>query len=173
MYNNTLYDGTIIQFDNFLSDKNQQLIEDRMFKNSWGFFHAGNPLEESNKFWSFDVEKEQYFNDTLFHLIKEKTQSDFIIKRIYFAGHTACSSSNLHHDSKDPRSKTFLIYCNKTWNPEFGGNTSFIINDDHISIYPKPLSALYFDGTIPHTVQPMSRIFNGLRVSLVYKLWKK
>jgi hypothetical protein len=88
-------------------------------------------------------------------------------------GHTAGGHGNIHKDSEFRNGRTFIIYCNKTWNPEFGGNTMFVIGEDVLSTYPYPFSAVYFQNNQNHFAGPLSRNFNGLRVTLAFKLFLK
>ena len=102
--------------------------------------------------------------------IKELTGDNLIIERIYMNGHTACSHGNLHKDTDLDHGRTFIIYCNSEWNIEWGGGTYFAENDTVVN--NKPYSAVYFQNNQEHFAMPLSKDFNGLRVTLAFKLLK-
>jgi Rps23 Pro-64 3,4-dihydroxylase Tpa1-like proline 4-hydroxylase len=160
----------IIQYKDFTIPKDIRTIEEQIHKPLWRFGHSSSLDPDANKFWSQSVESIPFFSEYLFEKIKNRTGQDFDIERIYMNGHTNGSHGNVHTDSSDPRSKTFLIYCNDTWLPDLGGGTTFICDDDNVTAYPYPYSAIYFSGNIPHFATPLSPHFKGLRVTLAYKL---
>jgi len=160
-------------YHNFLTPQEQTIINDIIMRPIWKFGH--NSITEGNLFWKIDaLESDEFFSVKLLNKIKEKTGDDFqLVERIYMNGHTAGSHGNTHTDSRDGRGRTFLIYCNQTWNPEFGGSTVFLDGDKVLSTYPYPYSAVYFRNNIEHFASPLSRNFNGLRVTLAFKLFLK
>lgn len=161
-------------YKNFLSLADQNVIEHTIFQPRWAFGHSSNGSTNGNCFWKIDgLEKEDFFSVYLLNKIKDLTGDDFNIERIYMNGHTAAGHGNIHTDSEFDNGRTFLIYCNKIWNPEFGGNTTFIYNDEITSFYPYPFSAIYFKNNVSHFAGPISRNFNGLRVTLAFKLFIK
>ena len=71
---------------------------------------------------------------------------------------------------------TFLYYPNHEWNPNWQGHLIFFDKDgDEVSkiVEYKSNRAVLFPGTIKHYADAPSRFFNGLRISLAYKLWKE
>lgn len=160
-------------FENFLSAEEKEIIHNKLSQPLWSFGHSsqGDPLQ--TVFWKIsNLEKEEFFSTHLMQKIQELTEDKLTIERVYMNGHTACSNGNIHTDSGDSNGRTFLIYCNKEWNPEFGGGTCFLHNNEAISFYPAPYSAIYFQNNIEHFAMPLSRFFNGLRVTLAFKLYK-
>ena len=162
----------IIQYKDFTIPREIKTIQEQIDKPLWIFGWSSAGLDaNSNKFWiQQGLESIPFFSEHLFEKIKNRTGHDFDIERIYMNGHTNGSHGNAHRDSEDPRSKTFLIYCNDTWLPDFGGGTTFLCDDDNVTAYPYPYSAVYFSGNIPHFAAPLSPNFKGLRVTLAYKL---
>jgi hypothetical protein len=160
----------IIRYKFFLDSREYRIISDEISKPNWTFGHASLG-QQGRSFWGkFDLEKNPFFSVSLFNKIKWTTSHDFDIERIYMNGHTGGSHGNTHSDSIDPNGRTFLIYCHEEWNPEHGGGTTFLCDDDNITTYPHPLSAVYFPGIIPHFAAPISNDFRGLRVTLAFKL---
>jgi hypothetical protein len=160
----------VIRYKDFLDPREYGIILNEINKPNWEFGNLS--LEQTaQRFWGkFELENNPFFSVSLFNKIKWTTYSDFDIERIYMNGHTGGSHGNVHQDSFDTNSRTFLIYCNETWSPEHGGGTTFICDDDNITTYPHPLSAVYFPGIIPHFAAPISNNFKGLRVTLAFKL---
>jgi len=85
-------------------------------------------------------------------------------------GHTSGGHGNMHKDSEFEQGRTFLIYCNSEWNIEWGGGTYFAENNTIVN--NKPYSAVYFQNNQEHFAMPISKDFNGLRVTLAFKLLK-
>jgi hypothetical protein len=160
-------------YHNFLTPKEQGIINKVIMQPLWRFGHVSNP-GSNNPFWQIHgLETDEFFSVKLLNKIKEKTGDDFDVERIYMNGHTAGGHGNIHKDSDDDRGRTFIIYCNETWNPEFGGSTVFLDKGKVLSTYPYPYSAVYFQNNKEHFAGPLSRNFNGLRVTLAFKLYLK
>lgn len=162
----------IIQYKNFLTPKDNHNLIIQILKPNWEFTNSSIPTNPNAKrFWSVNnLEKDPFYSEYLFNKIKLVTGHDFHIERVYMNGHTSGSQGNPHVDSLDKRARTFLIYCNDTWTPDFGGGTTFLCDDDNVTTYPYPYSAVYFPGVIPHFAAPISSSFTGLRVTLAFKL---
>tara|TARA_B100001113_G_scaffold196016_1_gene160768 strand:+ start:345 stop:953 length:609 start_codon:yes stop_codon:yes gene_type:complete len=60
-------------------------------------------------------------------------------------------SPSIHCDGEALDAISFLVYCNKEWKPEWGGETIFM-NGDRITdtIIPKPGRIVVFPGLVPH-----------------------
>ena len=158
-------------FKNFLSDEDKQYLQHKIAQPIWKWGHSSNG--DTNKFWKVEkLEFDEFFNPHLINKIKELTGDDVAIERIYFNGHTAGGHGNIHRDSPFDEGRTFLIYCNAEWNPEWGGGTAFVNEGEVTSYYPEPYSAIYFQNNQPHFAQPLSKHFEGLRVTCAFKLLK-
>ena len=109
---------------------------------------------------------------------------NYCVSRIYANGQTAGQCGSAHPDDGD---LTFLYYPNPEWNYEWQGHLIFMENESNklpegnnfvnpnmetsrIVSY-KPNRAVLFPGSIWHYADAPSRFFNGLRISLAYKLW--
>lgn len=160
----------VICYRDFLDHREYRIILNEINKPNWEFGTVSANQNE-RRFWGqFELENNPFFSVSIFNKIKWTTNSDFNIERIYMNGHTGGSHGNIHQDSCDPNGRTFLIYCHENWSPEHGGGTTFMCDDDIITTYPHPLSAVYFPATIPHFAAPTSTDFRGLRVTLAFKL---
>ena len=178
-------------YDEFFSKELHQEINELMMRSKWSFT-GGNDLAP---FWHMeDLETEVYFNSFLFNLIQSKLGRKFKILRAYANGQTAGQNGTAHPDSKHNQSRkdfTFLYYPNLTWNYSWGGHLVFLdevkgsftdIKNQYVSndITPfikvnnvvtlVPNRAILFPSHIWHHSLGPNRTFNGLRLSLAYKL---
>jgi len=119
-----------------------------------------------------DLENDEFFSEYLLNKIKEITKENFTIERIYFNGHNACSQGYPHKDSEQENGRTFLIYCNRSWDLALGGSTNIIVDNEVQSFFPYPKSAIYFKNNYFHLASPISKDFKGVRVTLAFKLYK-
>ena len=169
-------------YDNFFSENIRNEIYDFLIKEPIWSFNTGGT--ETDRIWHADnLEKNTYFNDYIFNIICEKLNRNFLVKRIYANGQTATMCGVPHPDDGD---LTFLYYPNPFWHPEDQGHLVFLSSDtdaeevievgvqtkdevDRIVNY-KPNRAVLFPGSIMHYSDAPHRKFNGLRISLAYKL---
>ena len=170
-------------YDNFFSeDVRNEIYTFLLNKPIWSFSGG----KETDRIWHVEnLEKNTYFSDYIFNIICEKLNTKFLIKRIYANGQTATMCGVPHPDDGD---LTFLYYPNPFWHPEDQGHLVFLSSDtdaeevievgvqtkdevDRIVNY-KPNRAVLFPGSIVHYSDAPHRKFNGLRISLAYKLWR-
>jgi hypothetical protein len=162
-------------YKNFLNEQDQLEIEKKITSPSWLFGASSKKVSKNQHFfWQIlNLEKDEFYSTHLLNQIKEVTGDDFDVERIYMNGHTACSQGNIHIDSEFEHGRTFLIYCNKSWDTENGGGTTFINEGQVTTYFPYPYSAIYFQNNIHHFASPLGRSFEGLRVTLAFKLFLK
>ena len=92
---------------------------------------------------------------------------------VYANGHTFGTQGGIHKDSDVEGNYTFLYYANPRWCNTWGGSTVWIDeNGNHKSIYPKPNTGVFFPGTLFHYADATNKTFNGLRVTVAWKLRK-
>lgn len=162
----------LIRYENVLSQKDFEHIQDIILSPRWAWGHTSNPSDQTS-FWEiYDLENDPFFSEHLFNQIKEKTGDNLQIERIYMNGQTSELHGTLHQDTKQENGRTFLIYCTPNWNPQHGGGTMFVADGETATVAYKPNSAIYFQGNIYHCAAPISKAFNGLRVTLAFKLFK-
>jgi len=160
-------------FRNFITPGDQRVIDEKIKLPYWTYFHKSNAGSNETPFWSMnDLEYDDFFGVYLLNKVKQTIGEDHVVERIYMNGHTSGSSGYLHKDAEVSNSRTFLVYCNSTWDSNFGGSTYFVNGDEREFVYPEPYSAVCFQGNIPHGAQPLSNDFKGLRVTLAFKLFK-
>ena len=132
------------------------------------------------RFWHMEkLDQETFFQDTLFKIICEKflksDPSNYQLITCYANGQTANQNGTAHSDVKEPDANafTFLYYPNPEWDIKMQGHLIFLDEQDEGDkiIFYKPNRAVLFDGKQKHYADAPSRFFNGLRISLAYKLW--
>ena len=152
----------------------------------WGI-SGGNP-SKPEIFWHLDgLGEQEYFTNFLYEKICKRLDRKFSkIDRVYANGQTAGQCGTPHCDDGD---FTFLYYANLEWDVNWQGHLIFMENEkdkqkegnafvntnmetSRIVSY-KPNRAVLFPGSIWHYADAPSRFFNGLRISLAYKLWKE
>ena len=92
--------------------------------------------------------------------------------RSYANKHTYGTEGYRHVDTTRPSDHTCVIYLNKKWEAQWGGETTFyntskteIIN----AVLPKYGRAITFPGTVPHCARALSRICPEVRTTLMFK----
>lgn len=163
-------------FENVLCPDNIDKIQKYLLtpKSQWCLNNMS--TEKSVPFWSMDLNSNKYFTQDLYSTIisiLDKKQKDVILERVYANGQTFGQDGDFHPDSGFDYAYTFLYYCNPTWHPSWAGNTMFYCNKTRQmkQVMPSPNTAVFFPGKILHCGQSPSRKFNGLRVTLAYKLY--
>lgn len=96
--------------------------------------------------------------------------SDSTLTHCYVNGHTFGTEGYPHIDSYRPDDKTVIVYINKTWRRDWGGET--IIYDGNNILHaelPKGNKLLIFPGNLFHKASSVSRICPELRITLMFK----
>tara|TARA_B100002019_G_C21214408_1_gene571186 strand:+ start:110 stop:643 length:534 start_codon:yes stop_codon:yes gene_type:complete len=154
--------------DNFFPEGIHYEIWNRLIEPGWSL-NGGIP---DNPFWHYDrLQEQEYFRDFLYEKICERLGKKFSgIKRIYANGQTSGQCGNPHYDDGD---LTFLYYPNLEWDIKWQGHLIFLENMEPSQVISyKPNRAVIFPGDMWHYADAPSRVYNGLRISLAYKLWK-
>lgn len=97
--------------------------------------------------------------------------------RAYINAYTFGTDAYFHkdddkmHEGKTIVSKTIIVYLNDEWNPDWGGETTILGDDQEIeySVFPKKNRVLFFDAQLLHSARPLSRSCPVLRAVLVFK----
>lgn len=175
---------TIVHLIDFLPEEDYNEIIDIVKKITTSHnYHLSWKLTGSTtlgkpSFWNCILSNEKFFADYLLGKIVKKiydTTGETIVEcsRIYLNGATFGQQGYIHPDAFDSDARTLLIYCNPEWQTNWAGGTVFECKDSHKIFLPKSNSGIYFDGTIMHHSQPVSKHYDGLRVTLAYKLFVK
>jgi hypothetical protein len=172
----------IQRLDNLLTDDLLKSIEDEIASSSWKYGWRSNPsLGYSH--WNIDYAKASSLNgldvsldlpssirDAWDYISETKFPNNRLI-RCYANSHTFGVEGYPHTDSSRSGEKTIVLYLNKTWKREWGGETIIYDGDTivHASL-PAYNSALVFDGNRPHVSRGLTRICPELRISLMFKM---
>ncbi|WP_168641711.1 2OG-Fe(II) oxygenase [Dickeya sp. CFBP 2040] len=107
----------------------------------------------------------------LWKLIQDRWLPEHKLVRCYVNAHTYGIEGYPHTDSRSPGHFTTLIYLNKTWRPEWAGETVFFNHTGDIiqSVIPRYGRLVIFDGRTPHAARSLSRRCGELRQTLVLK----
>ena len=166
------YDEESIKvYDNFFDEVTREEIFNYLQRPFWSLTGGS----EGNRFWHMDnLEEEEYFSNHLFEEIKEELDKvkNYNILRVYANGQTSGQYGTPHVDDGE---YTLLYYPNPDWNFEWQGNLNFLDLDHDIGkiISYKPNRLVCFPADMVHYADPPSMKFNGLRISLAYKLVRK
>jgi hypothetical protein len=159
--------GSIKVYDDFFQESIRDKIFHYLMRPKWSL----NGGRDDNRFWHMNnLENEDYFSVYLYDKIcKNLNLTDHKIVRIYANGQTAGQSGVPHPDDGD---YTLLYYPNPEWELEWQGHLTFLDlnwNPDKVVAY-KPNRMVCFPAKTIHYANAPSRYFNGLRISLAYKL---
>ena len=169
--------GEIKVCKNFFDRQDYQTVLDKVADFKWQFGHTSYPQEHPrnkycHSFWKKELHDDKFFSYHLLNIIQEKTNQSYICEHVYANGQTYGLDGTLHQDCYDD-GKTFLLYANAVWSADWGGSTQFYLDEgESYNIFPEPNKAVIFPGVIYHSSTPTSRLFNGLRVTIAWKLKK-
>jgi hypothetical protein len=159
--------------DNFFSEEDLNIINKNLSTPNWGFKGGGSYKEFSSNFWHMDdLEKNSFFNDYLFNKICNKFKKKFKLLRCYANGQTSGQSGIPHFDDGN---FTFLLFLTKDWKHYWGGNLYF---NEYMEEDPTELKTIVykynrgvlFPANIMHYAGPPTKYYNGLRISLAWKM---
>lgn len=161
----TVYHNVLTPID-FIRESRYLQIAD------WKF--QGYSTKESDiKFWYHDLNNNPFYTNKLLYYIKDKIGFDVKLETVYANGQTHGLCGDLHIDSDNDESYTFIIYMNEYWNVKWGGQTVLYKNNNEIaSIIPEPNKAILFKGNILHVGLEPTRHFTGLRTTVAFKILK-
>lgn len=160
----------IERYNDPFGDENHQKIVEDVLSPKWAFGHRSNPHKKNYPFWVLELKDNPFYTEYLLNIIQEKTQQEYELYDVYANGHTFGTMGDFHIDWLDSGGSTFLYYANDNWKPEWCGKTIFNVNGD-IQYQPLiPRTAILFPGNIPHMSEGVSRAFDGLRVTIAWKL---
>lgn len=178
----------IFVFDNILDYTDQcdlySIALDRAFVNK--NLDRNNHMDRKYNKWRCDLSQKEVEESCLFKALQIAMDKVFKDKSVkitpissYINYSTFADVDLPHVDSIDLsetlsiKTYTFLLYGNNKWDVDWSGETKFYTSDlseiAYSSIF-KPGRAILFDGTIPHSAVPPSRLSNEPRYTFVIKL---
>lgn len=118
----------------------------------------------------FEGDRGNFFNTEL-------NTSEYEIYRAYINLGLVSDFQEIHVDNYQKNiGKTLLIYCNRVWEDNWGGETYFYSDDtksiEHVSKF-EPGKAVLFDSSIPHMANIQHNFCNNYRFTLAIKFVKR
>lgn len=107
--------------------------------------------------------------------VRDKIFSGHTLVRCYANGMAYGMDGTIHTDANGPGNYTAVYYPHERWSPNWGGETIFYNLQENGIVgcyYPKPNSAVVFDGRIPHRANGVTRSYAGMRITLMFKTEK-
>lgn len=140
----------------------------------WRFGH-GSVAGGSARFWRMELREDEAFLGIWEHVrarCEALAGGPLRMVQLYANGHTYGMGGDRHRDEVQEGAFTLLYYPNPEWREEWDGQTLFYDEASEItrSVIPRPNRAIFFDSRLWHRGTAPSRIYNGLRVSVAYKL---
>jgi hypothetical protein len=158
--------------NNFLPPKIQLAILEILRKPGWNLGHLpaieGDSTPPSKLWHMNNLERFTLFSEVIFKVICKRFQTRFKIKRIYANAQIACQKGDIHTDDGD---LTFLYYPLQEWRPEWGGSLMFYKGAEVAEcVSYVPNRAVMFPAKIIHGAEAPSKDYDGMRVSVAWKL---
>lgn len=158
------------KYENILSEPLLEFCNKILNTPNWSYGHTSTP-QSTTPFWNMDLTENKFFTDYMFNRIKEISQENYILHRVYANGQTQGQNGDIHIDDYRQNHKTFLFYPLE-WNENFGGETEFF-NDklELISSYlPKKNTGILFSGEVLHRGNAPIISDARLRITVAFKL---
>jgi hypothetical protein len=170
--------------DNFLPQEIIDKIYNTLDAGGWKYGWRSNPgmgySHWNQKFADHELMEngldisDRLLNETLqsaWQYIQENHFPNSILLRCYANAHTYGVEGYPHSDSNRIQDETIVVYLNKTWRKEWGGETSvFLKNDIEKSVLPLYNRAMIFPGAAQHVSRNVTRICPELRITVMFKI---
>ena len=156
----------VTQFTDILSDEEFDKLEELLYRPKWGYTHKSTADDKWRR-WRMELKDDSFFTELFLKKIENLTDKSFEIKAVYANGQTYGQNGSWHQDSTEPNYYAFIYYANRDWDLLWGGSTLF---ESGVSLHPVPNTAVFFPCDIFHYGQEPTRHFEGLRMTVAYKL---
>lgn len=168
-------------FDEVFTKEDFIKINDAMKKPAWAYGNISNPESPSTPFFYMpNLEDDEFYSKYLLEIICSTAGKEYTVKEVYANGHIFGTQGSIHQDSQEDDDYTFLLYSNLVfnkvhkWKPEWGGKTIFFYGKDKcVYNLPKPNTGVLFPAKMPHYAESTTRHFQGLRITVAWKLSQK
>lgn len=167
--------------DSFLpqevADKLHKYVEDLEWTYGWrsnnatGYAHWNNNISKAGPENGLNIEDRlEGAAKEAWEYIKSNHLPDHVLIRCYANAHTHGVEGYPHTDSKRDQDTTVVIYMNKGWKREWGGET-LIYDGDRIveAALPAFNRAVIFNGNQWHSARNVTRICPDLRKTIMFK----
>jgi hypothetical protein len=173
-------------FDNFLpvelANQLEQVVGGLKWTHGWesnksmamGFAHWNHDLANAGRHNGLDIA--DCINGVVrnvWDFIQSTYLPDYILIRCYANAHTYGVEGYPHTDSMRDQDKTVVVYMNKDWRREWGGET-LIYDGDKVELASVPAfnRGLIFEGKKWHCARGVTRICPDLRRTIMFKCAK-
>jgi hypothetical protein len=166
--------GIIHTFEDLLPAELQQQVWEACSTKRWYFGNSSTGADAPG-FWKMDLDGDATIT-RLWEAAKAPSEAlaghPLQVLRQYANGHTYGLGGQIHVDDPRDGHYTLIYYPMLEWKAPWGGETIFLqpSGDIAFSLMPKPNRAVFFDGRIAHAGRAPNRSFNGLRVTIAFKL---
>lgn len=176
-----LHPNMVESFEEIFSKEDFTKVNEDMRKPAWAYGNVSAPNAPATPFFYMPkLEDDKFYSEHLLKNICLKTGKEYTVKEVYANGHVFGTQGAIHQDSKEDDDYTFLLYSNLVydkvhkWKPEWGGKTIFFYGkDDCVYNIPKPNTGVLFPANMPHYAESTTRHFQGLRITVAWKLTLK
>ena len=156
------------------------VLQHVMFKPKWRFGQVSDEsVEPSYPMWfqTFYNHVKFQYNDNTHAVVKELGSrfeelcpDDYQIVRVMASSNTFGLDGDYHTDWPDPDvSITGILYTDKMWQRNWGGDTVFVGDDILYASEYKPRKLITFDSSIPHIGKGPQRRCREMRSILAYQ----
>lgn len=174
--------------ENVLSESRATELYEYLLNSSWnwGYLSHQSQMRRSIPHWTiffggpttigkpyYDCEHE--LNGVVLDVwkdVKNYLDSEDVLVRCYANAQTCGQDQRVHTDDPINSSKTIIVYVNKLWDVDSGGETIIWDREKSLithSVLPKFRSILGFPGNVWHGVRSVSQYSDSLRMTLMFK----
>lgn len=171
-------------YDNFLPDGIADQLGKHVSELKWAYGWKSSPTA-GHAHWNCDIAQVGIHNGLdvshkvsgpvmgAWNFIKSNHLPDYDLIRCYANAHTYGVEGYPHVDSFRDSDMTVVIYMNRAWKREWGGET-VIYNDDKIELAAIPAfnRAVIFNGNQSHCARGVTRICPDSRQTIMFKCAK-
>lgn len=156
-------------FSNVFSEDHCKKILEYIKMPRWEFGHCSKP-DAKSLFWIMHLD-DDFFTNELFSVVKKLSNIDCSLERSYANGQTFGLDGEFHIDSSSSKDYSFLYYAPIEWDKSWGGETVVCDPSGMMHYFqPIPNCAIMFPATWWHRGLAPTKEYNGLRVTISFKL---
>lgn len=107
----------------------------------------------------------------IWNRLKQDYLKNHVLIRCYANAHTFGVEGAPHTDSSRDDTRTTILYVVPEWRTEWAGETLFYTDTGQMAggVLPEPNKLFTFDGGVVHCARSVSKLYNGLRITLMFK----
>ena len=174
----------IYVYDNLVDNYLLESLYNKYINQPFKYYHKSNTTQNFYHWNHVEIDssgsnvndisdKLELYEAELFKTVIKKIHKDCDLLRVYSNAYTFGTEGFPHTDSNRFGEETFILYLNKTWLPEWGGETVVFDNtntDIEKAVLPKFGRIIRFPSNRLHVARSISKWCTELRIVLVYKI---